>query len=337
VLHLYLLDVTSEAARAALWERLADGYHRLGIRGFWLDADEPEIKPLHPDHLRYALGRARRSTTCTPCSRRGRCTTVSARPARPRCSPSTGRPGRGASVRCRVWSGDVEATFEALRAQLPAGLNIGLAGIPWWTTDTGGFKGGDPDDPAFRELLIRWAQFAVFCPIFRFHGLRATPALPGTLTDLADLADRAAGEAEEAFLLAGFSGGPNEVWSFGEEAYAILAGLLRLRERLRPTIHALMAEASAVGIPPMRALFLEFPDDDAAWDVADEFLLGPSILVAPVLEAGARSGSSTSRRARWRDGWTGVELQGGRRYRVPAPLDRVPVFLRDGAEVPLAG
>ena len=239
-----------------------------------------------------------------------------------------------------VWSGDVDTTFAALRAQVPAGLNIGLAGIPWWTTDTGGFKGGDPDDPAYRELLIRWAQFSVFCPIFRFHGVRASPQLPGEFEDLADLATSVGAEGEpwKAFRLGEFTGGPNEVWAFGEETDAVLADLLRLRERLRPTIEGLMREASDRGIPPMRPLFLEFPDDPAAWDVADEFLLGPSILVAPVLDAGARERVVyLPAGARWRDGWTAVPLEGGRRYRVAAPLDRVPVFLRGDAEVPLRG
>ena len=88
--------------------------------------------------------------------------------------------------------GGYQSTFEALQAQVRAGLNIGLSGIPWWTTDIGGFFGGDPAEPKFQELIIRWFQYGTFCPLFRLHGYRL-PADPDT-------------------------GGPNEVWSFGEEA-----------------------------------------------------------------------------------------------------------------------
>lgn len=341
VVQLYLLDATNPEARDLLWERLASGYLQHGIRAFWLDADEPEIKPLHPDNLRYALGHGSAVHNLYPLLE-ARAVHDGLRAAGEAEVLTLNRSAWAGSQRygAAVWSGDVDTTFAALRAQVPAGLNIGLAGIPWWTTDTGGFKGGDPDDPAYRELLVRWAQFSVFCPIFRFHGVRASPQLPGTFEDLADLATASGAEDEpwKAFRLGEFTGGPNEVWAFGEEAYAILAGLLQLRERLRPIIEGLMREASDRGIPAMRPLFLEFPDDPAAWDVPDEFLLGPSILVAPVLEAGARERVVyLPAGARWRDGWSGVALEGGRRYRAAAPLDRVPVFLRDDAEVPLRG
>jgi alpha-D-xyloside xylohydrolase len=257
-----------------------------------------------------------------------------------------------------VWSGDVDASWPALRAQLPAGLHVGLAGIPWWTSDIGGFKGGDPADPAFRELLIRWFQFGAFCPLFRLHGLRAQDGIQ--FDDLAELADPDApahalvarvlaapakgtakddlGRVAPEFDLAGFTGGPNEVWCFGEEAYGIIVELLHLRERLKPYILEQMRVAHERGLPPMRALFLEFPDDPTAWTVGDAFLLGPDLLVAPVLEPGA-----TVRRvylpegATWRDAWTGEDLRAGSVHHVAAPLDRIPLFLRDGAELPIRG
>src|SRR5581483_912094 len=123
-----------------------------------------------------------------------------------------------------------------------AGLNIGLSGIPWWTTDIGGFYGGEPESPAFRELLIRWFQYGTFCPLFRLHGYRV--AEPGESTMLS-------------------TGGPNEVWSFGDEAYEIIKDLLFLRERLRPYIREQMQLAHEKGIPPMRPLFFDFPKDEA--------------------------------------------------------------------------
>ena len=338
IVHLYLLDATNPEARRTLWDRLEAGYHRYGIRAFWLDAGEPEIKPLHPDNLRYALGTGAAVHNLYPLLH-ARAIHDGLRSTGETEILSLNRSVWAGSQRygAALWSGDVDASFEALRAQIPAGLNAGLSGIPWWTTDTGGFKGGDPDDPAYREVLIRWAQFSAFCPIFRFHGIRATPTETNEFRDLADLAEQAAGDDEVPFSLTGRTGGPNEVWSFGEEAYAILVGLLALRERLRPTIEALMREASERGLPPMRPLFLEFPGDEASWSVADEFLLGPSILVAPVLVAGARERSVyLPAGATWRDAWTGRAFEAGRQHVVAAPLDRIPVFLRDDAAVPIA-
>jgi len=345
LLHLHVLDATDPDARAAFWRRLEAGYHRLGIRAFWLDADEPEVKPLDPGNLRYALGPGSAVHNAYPLLE-ARAVHEGLAATGEREILSLNRSAWIGSQRfgVAVWSGDVDATFEALRAQIPAGLNIGLAGIPWWTTDVGGFKGGDPDDPLFRELLIRWAQFAVFCPIFRFHGIRAGGSRPtraggeldpGQLEDLVDLADRTATDIEDAFVLAGFTGGPNEVWSFGEETYEILTGLLRLRQRLRPLIHRLADEASQRGLPIIRPLFLEFPEDPKAWQVADQFLLGPFLLLAPVLEAGAGERDVyLPAGASWRDLSSGEVLDGGRVHRVDAPLTRIPAFLREGADVP---
>lgn len=335
IVHAYLLDATNPETRAALWERVEEGYHRLGIRSFWLDADEPEIRPLHPDNLRYALGPGAAVHNLYPMLHaRGIHDGLQAAGETEILSLNRSAWAGSQRYGAAIWSGDVDATFEALRAQVPAGLNAGLSGIPWWTTDTGGVAGGDPDDPAYRELMVRWSQFSAFCPIFRYHGFRETPGGASATDDAAQGPD---GEDEE-LELGMDGGGPNEVWSFGEEAYAILRGLLELRERLRPTIHVLMEEASERGIPPMRPLFLEFPDDEPSWSIADQFLLGPSILVAPVLEAGARERSLyLPAGARWRDGWTGQSYAAGRRHVVPAPLDRIPVFLRDDAEVPLVG
>ncbi len=189
---------------------------------------------------------------------------------------------------------------------------MGISGIPWWTTDIGGFQGGDPTTPYFRELVVRWFQYGVFCPIFRLHGVREPGPLAGS----------------------GQTGAPNEVWSFGEQAYSIIVEQLALRERLRPYLMEQMGVASRSGLPPMRALFLEFPDEQAAWDVDDEFMLGPDVLVAPVLEHGARrrdvylpSGAS------WLDAWTGEPLAGGGWTTAAAPLERIPVYLRQGGSL----
>jgi alpha-D-xyloside xylohydrolase len=218
-----------------------------------------------------------------------------------------------------LWSGDIHSNFETLRMQVAAGLNVGLSGIPWWTTDIGGFFGGDPRTDYFRELIVRWFQFGVFCPVFRLHGWR----LP-----------RGPKPAEKDTGMFDFNtSGPNEVWEFGDRACAIISRLMFLRERLKPYIMAQMRAASETGAPPMRPLFFDFPADAGCWEIEDQFMFGPDILVAPVLYEGMEK-----RRVYLPDGvqWTDVKSgqprQGGTRIEVEAPLDTVPVFARNGAE-----
>jgi alpha-D-xyloside xylohydrolase len=212
-----------------------------------------------------------------------------------------------------LWSGDIRPTFESLAQQIRAGLNVAMSGIPWWNTDIGGFLGGDPTDPAYQEVLVRWFQYGTFSPIMRLHGDRA----PNHPTFSADM-----------------TGGPNEVWSYGPRAYPILTAHLRLRERLRPYLLELSEQTHRTGAPVMRPLFFGFPEDAYAWTVDDQFLLGPDILVAPVAEAGARSRTvhlpaGTS----WTDTATGELHGGGITLDVSAPLERIPVFVREGAAV----
>jgi len=214
-----------------------------------------------------------------------------------------------------LWSGDIQSTFEALRTQLVAGLNAGLSGIPWWTTDIGGFFNGDIRTPYFQELIVRWFQYGLFCPLFRLHGFR----LPYP-------------QVEDGL----FSGGPNEVWSFGDQAYEILSDLLFIRERLKPYIMEQMEIAHREGIPPMRPLFFDFPKDGQSWLEDDQFMFGPDVLVAPVLFHGHRSRQvylppSTT----WRDAWTGDVYEGGQVIVADAPLDRIPLFLRGDAQLPI--
>ncbi len=145
-----------------------------------------------------------------------------------------------------------------------------MSGIPWWTTDSGGFHGGDIRSEYFRELTVRWFQYGVFCPIFRLHGYRLPVDTPLPK-----------------------SGADNEIWSFGEVTYRILRDLLFLRERLRPYIHEQMQMASERGLPPMRPLFVDFPDDPVCELIEDQFMFGSEIMVAPVLYEGARERRST--------------------------------------------
>ncbi len=311
--HLRYYDATNPDAQRFIWERVAEGYYKHGVKAFWLDACEPEVYPPDHENLRYHQGNGLEVAGLYPLlhqqafyeGMRSEGETEVVNLCR---SAWAGSQKYGAAV----WSGDISSTFEALQASVRAGLNIGLSGIPWWTTDIGGFVGGNPSTPYFRELIVRWFQYGVFCPLFRLHGVRE-PSV-------------------------GWEGGaPNEVWSFGDEAYDIIRDLLFLRERLKPYILAQMQAAADHGRPAMRPLFFDFADPVCVL-VDDQFMFGPSILVAPVLEQGAVSRIVyLPAGATWYDAQTGEPYEGGQTLTVDAPLARVPVFLRDPALLPLFG
>ena len=293
-------DATNPRARDYIWSKVRDNYLKFGIKTWWLDACEPELVPEQPENLRYHIGPGLEVGNAYPMLHaRGFYEGMQAEGEQEivlLCRSAWAGSQRYGAL---VWSGDIDSTFEDLRRQIPAGLNIGLSGIPWWTTDIGGFKNGDINSPSFRELIVRWFQFGVFCPVFRLHGIRQ----PGTLVG-----------SEQ-------TGAANEVWSFGETEYEIIRHLLFLRERLRPYVMEQMATASANGLPPMRALFLEFPDEAPAWEVTDQFMFGPDVLVAPVTTYGARERDVyLPEAASWLDAWTGNPVGAAGWVTAAAPL-----------------
>jgi len=306
-------DATSPAARAYLWAQVKEGYYRYGIRAWWLDACEPELVPEQPGNLRYHLGPGAEVTNIYPMLHaRGFYEGMRAEGESEILSLCRSAWAGSQRYGALVWSGDIDSTFEDLRRQIPAGLNIGLSGIPWWTTDIGGFKNGEITSSYFRELIVRWFQFGVFCPVFRLHGIRQ----PGNMIG-----------AEQ-------TGAANEVWSFGDEQYQIIRRLMLLRERLRPYVLDQMRIAHETGLPPMRPLFLDFPADPVAWEIEDQFLLGGDLLVAPVVTEGAverevylPAGTS------WRDAWTGALLPGDQWITAVAPLETIPVYVRAGGTI----
>ncbi|MEU4449246.1 TIM-barrel domain-containing protein [Actinosynnema sp. NPDC050801] len=308
-------DSTNPEARDYVWERIRRGYHELGITVFWLDASEPELRPGHQTGLRYHAGPGPEVANLYP-RENARMVHDGLRAAGETEIVSLNRSSWAGAQRygAALWSGDIGTDFATLRAQIKAGLNVMMSGIPWWTTDIGGFHGGDPDDPAYREVLVRWFQYGTFCPLFRLHGFRGpSQVLEPAMTGL-----------------------PNEVWSYGEEVYPILVDHLRLRERLRPYVMEQMRTAARTGLPPMRPLFLEFPDDERAWEVDDAFLLGPDLLVAPVTAAGARERTvHLPAGARWTDARTNRQHAGGQTVTAAAPIEHIPLFVRDDARLPL--
>jgi alpha-D-xyloside xylohydrolase len=305
-------DATDPAARLFIWEAMKKGYYKHGVKLWWLDNDEPDINPWDPRNLRFRLGNGAEVANIYPLlHQKAFYDGMKAEGETEIITLSRSAWAGSQRYGAAVWSGDIASSFPALQAQVRAGLNAGMSGVCWWTSDIGGFHGGDISSPSFRELVIRWFQFGVFCPLFRLHGHRmpVTGALPA-------------------------SGAPNEPWSFGEEAYRIIRGLLFLRERLRPYIMDQMEKATATGLPPMRPLFVDFPVDPACQTVDDQFLFGPDILVSPILFEGAREREVVlPRGVTWTDAWTGACQEGGRKILVKAPLDRIPVFIRSGAAV----
>ncbi|MFG3339966.1 TIM-barrel domain-containing protein [Glycomyces sp. NPDC048151] len=317
------LDATNPRARERAWEILKRNYFDLGIKVFWLDEAEPEYGVYDFDNYRYHAG-----------------PNVQVGNVYPQAFSRMFYEGQRAAgqeevvnlVRCAwagsqrygalVWSGDIHSSWADFRKQITAGLHMGVAGIPWFTTDIGGFSGGNIEDPGFRELLVRWFQFGAFCPVMRMHGDRQ----PWQPVKAADGSDRCG------------SGSANELWSFGDEVYEILVRYVRLREAMRPYTRRLMTEAHESGQPVMRGVFHEFPQDPVCWDLADQYMFGPDLLVAPVVEAHA-----TERRvylpegASWTDLHTGASFEGGQWIEAAAPIDVIPVFARDGALAELVG
>jgi alpha-D-xyloside xylohydrolase len=313
-------DATDTGARDALWKQLYQHYYQVGIRTFWLDACEPEMKPTLPHHLDYSLGSGTEVANLYP-REHVRGIYEHLRNEGEDSALSLVRSAWAGSQRygAALWSGDIPATFGALAASVRAGLNVAMSGIPWWTTDIGGFDGGDPQDEAFRELVVRWFQFSAFCPILRMHGFRLPHSFSG---------------------IVGVDGGPNELWAYGPEAESAMTLALRLRERLRPYLHEHLRSGQRTGLPLLRPLLLEFPDDQLSWTVEDQFMFGPDLLVAPVTEQGARA-----REVYLPDGadWTRhqpngslVRYAGGSRVTADVPLAATAVFVRDDAVLPIA-
>ncbi len=305
-------DATNPNARKFLWEKVKINYYDKGIKIFWLDEAEPEYSVYDFDNYRYFRGTDLEIGNIYP---------VEYARTFYEGMQAEGQKNIVNLLRCAwagsqrygalVWSGDIASSFESMRNQLVAGLNMGLAGIPWWTTDIGGFHGGDPNDPAFRELFVRWFQWGTFCPVMRLHGDRE-PRQPQYGTT---------GGAHCC------SGAANEVWSYGEDVYKICVKYMNIREKMRGYTRKLMEEAHLKGTPIMRTLFYEFPEDKECWEIEDEYMYGDKYLIAPILEAGVNE-----RRiylpvgVQWKECNCGRIYYGGQYITLTVSLDSMPVF-----------
>lgn len=314
-------DATNPEAREYVWQKAKQNYYEKGIKVFWLDEAEPEYTVYDFENYRYHLG---------PDVQVGNIYPVMYAKTFFDGMKAEGQENIINLLRCAwagsqrygalVWSGDIKSSFPSMKNQVAAGLNMGLAGIPWWTTDIGGFFGANVKDPEFHELLIRWFQYGCFCPVMRLHGYR-WPLQPQQGTT---------GGAECV------SGAPNEVWSYTTQVYDILSEYLRMRERLRPYVTKRMQEAHEKGTPVMRPMFYDFPDDPICWEVETQYLFGPDILVVPITDAGCRTIEVyLPAGASWTNAWSGEKFQGGQWITADAPIEQIPLFARDGFDIPV--
>ncbi|KAK5944093.1 hypothetical protein PMZ80_003374 [Knufia obscura] len=316
-------DFTNPDARSFVWDVCKRNYHDIGVDMFWLDEAEPEYSAYDFENYRYHEGTDLAVGNVYP-----------VRYAQAFWDGQV-RAGQASGqicnlIRCAwagsqkfgtlVWSGDIASSWSSFRNQLAAGLNMGMSGIPWWTTDIGGFHGGETASPEFRELLVRWFQWGAFCPVMRLHGSREPVQ--------EKLGEGGGSECR--------SGADNEPWSFGEESYPVLVKYMRLRERLRGYIGGLMEEASKRGTPVMRPMFVEFPEDQRCWEVEDQYMFGDRYLVAPVMEAKMKmrkvylpEGSKWALlRVNDDSEESGEKYEGGKMIELELSIEDMPVFVK---------
>jgi len=301
-------DPSNPAARKYYWQLMDDALFKIGIDAWWLDTTEPETEGREENiqlNHKLAIGSGNRFVNVFPLM-----TTTAVYEGQRAASDQKrvfilSRSAFAGSQRNAVtaWSGDINSDWITFQRQIPAGLNFELSGLPYWTTDVGGFVSGNPDDPAYRELFVRWFEFATFSPIFRVHGTR--------------------------------SNDQNELWSYGPDAQKILTSYDRLRYRLMPYIYSMAWMITKSSYTPMRALAMDFRSDPRALNVGDQFMFGPALLISPVTEPGANTRHMYLPKTTWYNFWTGQRQDGGMMIDAAAPPDRLPIYVRAGSIIPM--
>ncbi len=338
-------DAFNEKARALYWKQANEGLFSYGIDAWWCDCTEPfqadwrgAFKPEPEERLRINTEEAKRyldpeyinaySLLHSQGIYEGqRKTGTDKRVVNLTRSAYMGQQRYGAIT----WSGDVSATWDTLHRQIADGLNFCATGLPYWTTDVGAFFvkndpklwfwNGDYDlgveDMGYRELYVRWFQYGAFLPMFRTHG-----------TDT-----------------------PREVWRFGESGeifYEALVKALRLRYRLIPYIYSLAGMVTHEDYTMLRALPFDFRCDPDTYDIDDQYMFGPALLVNPVTQPMYYAAKSTPlhdvsksrsvylpKGVDWYDFWTGKRYAGGQTIAADAPLDTMPLYVRAGSILPI--
>ena len=297
-------DFFNPDAQKAFWSELRDGLFQDGIDAWWMDASEPEFDILKGKQTFLGSGESVRNAYplyVTKAIYDGqRATTDRKRVVILTRSAFAGQQRNAAAS----WSGDISANWITLQRQIPAGLSFSMSGLPYWTTDVGGFI--RPKDQytseAYHELLIRWFQYGAFCPIFRVHGYQSNA----------------------------------ELWNYGPDVEKILTQYDVLRYRLLPYIYSAAWGVTNDGATLMRALPLEFSSDPGAREVSDQFMFGSALLISPVATEGARQRTLyLPAGVSWVDFWTGKRMSGGQNITADAPLDRIPIYAKAGSIVAL--
>lgn len=304
------IDAYNTEAVKLYWERTREVFYDAGVDIYWLDTTEPKIThPLLPEALLKGLegnclgesASVINSFSFYLCKGYYEAQREAGNDRRVCLLPRSGFAGQQRFAGA-VWTGDTEANWNALSEQVQMALNMSLCGIPYWNTDIGAFFGGKPEDPAYRELFVRWFQFAALCPIMRNHGTNH----------------------------------PKEIWRFGNEAESILRDWIDLHYQLLPYFYSLAWENHQTGKAFIRPLLLEFPCDEKAIRTSDAFLLGPSLMVCPITEPGVSEREVyLPSGVCWYDFWTGERHDGGQTIRTSAPISKIPLFVKGGSILPI--
>jgi alpha-D-xyloside xylohydrolase len=315
------IDTTNPEAGKWFWSTIRDNILSKGFDSIWADETEPDLPP---NGSYFHVGPGTQFFNVYPLFHTGALYDGFRRDKPEQRALILSRDAylgvqRNGTI---VWSSDISPTWDALRRQIPTGLDVAASGLTYWSNDTGGWQDLpaehhpahtpllDPSDARdnvggyddYPELYTRWFQYATFLPIMRSHGSRVT----------------------------------NEVWSYGKQAEPILEKYLRLRYELMPYIYSLGYFTHETGAPFMRGLFMDFPNDPQAVEIGDEYMFGPAFLVAPVTSQGQTTKSVyLPAGTAWYDYWTNKRFEGGQTIQVSAPIDSIPLFVRSGSIVPL--
>jgi alpha-D-xyloside xylohydrolase len=304
-----LYDPSNPPARAEYWNNINTALFQKGVDAWWLDTDEPETEGREDNILvdhQLHIGSGARYANVYPLFHTEGVSEGQQKASDKKRVFILSRSAYAGTQRLGVtaWSGDVLSDWTTFARQIPAGLNFSISGMPYWTTDIGGFiSGGNLNDPKFRELFVRWFQFGTFSPIFRVHGTRYPDE--------------------------------NELWSYGPDAQKILVDYDNLRYRLLPYIYSEAWQVTNDHGTLMRPLVMDWRTDVEAQNTGDEYMFGPAILVNPVTTQGATKREVYLPKATWYDFWTGEKLEGGKLIEADAPLAKLPLFVRAGSIIPM--